>query len=93
MRSRFTAFVQGDADYLRFSWAPSECPAEVRVDPDRQWTTLDIVATERGRALDAEGVVEFVAHYDDGGQPGSLREHSRFVRHEGRWVYLDGQHG
>lgn len=93
MRSRFSAFVVGDVDYLRFSWAPTACPDDVRIDPGRQWTTLEIVATERGRALDAEGTVEFIAHYDDGGRSGSLHERSRFVRHEGRWVYLDGDHG
>ena len=93
MRSRFTAFATGDAEYLRVSWAPEQCPADVRIDPDRRWTRLEIIATERGRALDGEGIVEFVAHYADGERVGSLHERSRFRRHDGRWVYVDGDHG
>jgi SEC-C motif-containing protein len=34
--------------------------------------------------------VEFVARYKIGGRAHRLHEISRFVREEGRWLYVDG---
>jgi SEC-C motif-containing protein len=56
---------------------------------DQRWTELEILATVDGDLLDAGGAVEFRAHYERGGVPGSLHELSRFVRdEEHRWVYV-----
>lgn len=90
MRSRFTAFATGAADHLLRSWAAAVRPQEVRVDPDRRWTRLEILDVIDGRELAATGVVEFRAHYEVGGVPGMLRERSSFAREQGRWVYVDG---
>ncbi|WP_265521557.1 YchJ family protein [Oerskovia flava] len=90
MRSRYTAFVTGDADYLLASWHPSTRPERLDLDDDLVWRRLDILATEHGGPFDASGVVEFVAHYrDTAGGRGQLHEVSRFVRRDGRWFYLD----
>lgn len=88
MRSRYSAFVRGDADYLVHSWSPEQVPATIHLDPDRQWTGLEIVLTEAGRQLDVTGVVEFRASYVDERGPGVVAERSTFARHEGRWVYV-----
>jgi SEC-C motif-containing protein len=88
MRSRFAAFALGDAPYLLESWHPSSRPRRVRFDPDRHWVQLEVLATEGGGMLDAEGTVEFVAHHRRGDQVGELHEVSLFVRDEGRWRYL-----
>jgi SEC-C motif-containing protein len=90
MRSRFTAFALGLGDYLLASWHPSTRPATLELDPDVVWRRLQIVDTVAGGPDDAEGVVEFRASYRDAGGSGLLHERSRFARHEGRWVYLDG---
>lgn len=90
MRSRFTAFALGLGDYLLTSWHPSTRPATLELDPGVVWRRLQIVDTVAGGPDDAEGVVEFRASYRDAGGSGLLHERSRFVRHEGRWVYLDG---
>lgn len=94
MRSRYSAFSVGDADYLRWSWHPDDCPDAIRLSPTRRWCGLRIESTERGGALDAEGYVTFVAtSIDEGaGDQGTheLRERSRFTQHEGRWVYCHG---
>ncbi|MBQ0979894.1 MULTISPECIES: YchJ family protein [Micromonospora] len=90
MRSRFSAFALGDTGYLLRSWHSSTRPASLELDPGQRWTRLEIVETERGGLLDAAGTVTFHAHYRDAGRPGTLTEHSRFVREDGRWVYLDG---
>ncbi|MEU5943126.1 YchJ family protein [Micromonospora sp. NPDC047548] len=89
MRSRFSAFAVGDAAYLLHSWHSSTRPARVRLDPDEQWTRLEIVDTDRGGLFDSAGTVEFRAHYRESGRPETLHERSRFVRENGRWVYLD----
>ena len=88
MRSRYTAYVVGDVDYLLATWHPSTRPATLELDPDIAWRSLEIVRTERGGPLDREGVVEFAARYRADGQPGAQREVSRFVR-DGRWLYVD----
>jgi SEC-C motif domain protein len=52
-----------------------------------RWVGLDVLESSGGGLFDAEGVVEFRAHYRDHGRPGSMHERSRFVRHDGGWVY------
>ncbi|MFR9775681.1 YchJ family protein [Micromonospora sp. MS34] len=89
MRSRYTAFALGDADYLLRSWHSSTRPARLRLDPGTRWTRLEVLGADRGGLFDATGTVAFRAHYREAGRPGTLDEHSRFVREDGRWVYLD----
>jgi SEC-C motif domain protein len=90
MRSRFTAFAIGNADYLRVSWHPRTRPEQIDLDPEQRWLFLEILATAAGGLLDTDGVVEFRAHYRYPAGRGELHERSRFVRLDGRWVYLDG---
>lgn len=90
MRSRYTAHVIGAADHLARSWHPDTRPTVITLDPRRQWQGLEVIATERGRSLDASGEVEFVATSTIDGHPERLHERSRFVRVSGAWVYVDG---
>ena len=90
MRSRYTAFALGDIAYLRRSWHPDTCPAELAPDPKQRWLGLKIRATAAGAEQDDLGTVEFVARYKIDGRGHRLHELSEFVRHEGRWVYLRG---
>ncbi|WP_454195539.1 YchJ family protein [Nocardia sp. Marseille-Q1738] len=92
MRSRYTAFALGDADYLLRSWHPRTRPRELALDPAQRWLFLEITRTERGGLFDDTGAVEFVAHYRDADGRGALHETSRFARSGGAWVYLDGTH-
>ena len=87
MRSRFAAFALDDEAYVLSSWHPKTRPPDVEPDPGLRWTGLDILDTSGGGLFDAEGMVEFRAHYRDGGRPGDMHERSRFVRHDGAWVY------
>ncbi|WP_433341536.1 YchJ family protein [Micromonospora sp. CA-111912] len=89
MRSRFSAFAIGDAAYLLRSWHSSTRPERLRLDPGQRWTRLEILGTEQGGLFDSAGTVAFRAHHREGGRPGTLTEHSRFTREDGRWVYLD----
>ncbi len=90
MRSRYSAFVRGLADYLVQTWHPSTRPIEpIELDPGVRWLGLEV---RRHAALDADhAVVEFVARSKFGGRATRLHETSRFVREAGRWYYLDGQ--
>jgi SEC-C motif-containing protein len=91
MRSRYVAYLLGDADYIARTWHPSTRPGSVDLSRGPTWTGLQIRNTERGSPGDDEGSVEFVARYIAEGRPGSLHERSRFVREEGLWLYVDGE--
>ncbi|MFC7217559.1 YchJ family protein [Streptomyces polyrhachis] len=91
MRSRFCAFARRDAAYLLRTWHPAHRPAAIDFDPKLRWERLEILDTAAGSAFHDTGVVEFRAHYRDGGEAGEMRERSRFVRQDGAWVYLDAE--
>ncbi|MFC9595524.1 YchJ family protein [Streptomyces sp. NPDC056944] len=90
MRSRYSAFVVRDEAYLLRTWAPETRPGEVDFDPGMRWAGLEIEETGEGTAFHQHGTVTFTARYVHDGAPGSLHERSRFARHEGAWVYVDG---
>lgn len=91
MRSRYTANVYADGEYLIASWHPSTRPVNLRLDHSGvQWVGLEVVGGDRGTVQDSEGTVEFIAHYRVNHRDGLLHEVSRFVREDGRWYYLDG---
>jgi SEC-C motif domain protein len=85
MRSRYSAFALGDVPYLRRTWHPSTRPRRLTLDPAQRWTGLEVLSTTGGGPLDTTGTVAFVAH----STAGDLHEHSRFVREDGAWLYLD----
>ena len=94
MRSRYTAFVVGDEDYLFRTWHPRTRPEGPYGHPGTQWTGLSVDETVDGGAQDETGVVEFTASYRTGDGRGAvvadtLHERSRFTRRSGRWLYLD----
>ncbi|MGW2840864.1 YchJ family protein [Streptomyces sp. NPDC001493] len=91
MRSRYAAFVVRDAGYLLRTWHPATRPPAVEFDPGTRWERLEILDTTEGSAFHTTGTVTFRAHWTEGGRPGSMHERSTFVRHEGGWVYEDGE--
>lgn len=92
MRSRYSAFVVDDLDYLRDTWHPTTRPARLAPNPpDLRWLGLEV---RRQVALDAtHATVEFVARHKQRGRATRLHEISRFERVEGRWLYVDGVDG
>ncbi|MFD0022595.1 YchJ family protein [Streptomyces sp. NPDC058382] len=87
MRSRYAAFAVRDAAYLLRTWHPTTRPEALDLDPGTRWERLEILGTTEGSAFHTTGTVTFRAHFRDNGRAGSLHEQSRFVRHEGAWVY------
>ncbi|NII12184.1 YchJ family metal-binding protein [Oleiagrimonas sp. C23AA] len=92
MRSRYSAYVRKDAAYLQRSWHASTRPESLDMDDGGQptWLGLDV----RRHETDGDrAVVEFVARFRIGGSRAQrLHEISRFVREEGQWYYVDGDH-
>lgn len=94
MRSRYSAFVQQKVDYLMATHLEDDIPSAERRRALRitcrqvRWKGLRILATERGRKNDRDGVVKFEACYNGG----ILRETSLFQRRgnhlEGEWLYI-----
>jgi SEC-C motif-containing protein len=90
MRTRYSAYVLGEATYLGKTWHPSTCPGEMVMEEQLDWLGLEVVKCIAGLEGDEEGKVEFIARYRAGEQDGELHELSRFVKEDGQWLYLDG---
>jgi SEC-C motif-containing protein len=95
MRSRYTAYCQGNIDYLIATHHPSQRQPSHRASLTQsihqtQWQGLTIVQTHQGQPTDREGMVEFVAAYR-APRPGQLHERSHFVQEQGHWFYLKGE--
>ncbi|HHG8773049.1 TPA: YchJ family protein [Raoultella planticola] len=94
MRSRYSAFVMKDADYLIKTWHPSCQAQQFRTDLEKgfvktQWQGLTVFAADAGSHPD-EGFVSFVARFSDDNRPGVIIERSRFLKENGQWYYIDG---
>jgi SEC-C motif domain protein len=96
MRSRYSAFVEKNIDYLEKTLAP-----ESRSDFDKAstakwaseavWKGLKILSTDKGQASDKKGKVEFVATYTAEGQTLDHHEVSNFRQSDtGQWYFVDG---
>lgn len=101
MRSRYTAYTLRDEAYLLATWHPGTRPAAGLFEDDEGlvWFGLEIKSSLRLRKRkdaaeydpDADSdTVEFVARYKIGGRAHRLHEVSRFVREQGRWLYVEG---
>lgn len=99
MRSRYTAYVRQDVDYLIATWYPEHHPQQWRdaiADScrDTHWLGLTVLDAAAGSHAQ-EGFVEFAARYTEPGRPtrpAVLHERSRFLRLHDRWYYVDGVH-
>jgi len=89
MRSRYSAFVQGDVPYLLATWHSSQRPAELKLETAGKWLGLEIKQHRVTGTDTAE--VEFVARFRVGGKALRQHERSRFVREDERWFYVEGE--
>ncbi|MBT9540561.1 YchJ family metal-binding protein [Thiobacillus sp.] len=91
MRSRYSAYVLGLETYLKATWHPNTCPANLELDatPRPQWLGLTVKAYT---PLDEHhATVEFIARYKLNGRASKLHEVSRFEKIDGHWLYADGE--
>jgi SEC-C motif-containing protein len=96
MRARYSAYALGRVDFIRDTMAP-----ETRKDFDRksvtrwssqsQWLGLEVQSTDKGQPCDADGIVEFTAHFTSEGKKQAHHERAlfRFEPAEKSWVFVD----
>lgn len=92
MRSRYSAYVRLLPDYLLATWHPDTRPESLSLEePTAQRTRwLGLAVHEHTRTDPDHAQVRFTARYRiGGGSAVKMQEHSRFVRQDGRWLYLD----
>ena len=95
MRSRYSAFVYGEIDYLVETTFPTRRTDDLKDDfhlayGSVRWIGLEIMSTSQGKSSDKVGKVEFKASYFEDGHIKIHYEHSRFRRKKGKWYYVDG---
>lgn len=89
MRSRYSAFVVADADYLHQTTHMSKRKgnskeAYLKSAKDTKWLKLEIISSDFD-------TVEFKAFYlNKKLQPEVLHEKSNFKLEDGKWYYVDG---
>jgi len=94
MRSRYSAYVLGDADYLLASWHGSTRPAELSLTdaPGRRTVWLGLKVESHTITGEDTAEVSFTASLRvGGGSAQRMHERSRFVREHGHWFYVDGE--
>ncbi len=92
MRSRYSAYVRQLADYLRQTWHPDTRPAELSLDeaPGQRTQWLGLTVNDHTVTGTDSAEVRFTARYRiGGGSAVRMTEHSRFLRIDGCWYYLD----
>nr|WP_246580074.1 YchJ family metal-binding protein [Candidatus Sodalis endolongispinus] len=98
MRSRYSAYVLQNVNYLIATWHP-QAGAEAWRDEitagfgTTRWRGLEVQECATGQDSDT-GYVTFLARFYDERQRrnGFIHERSRFVRLNERWYYVDGRH-
>ncbi|MDB4966161.1 MAG: motif domain protein [Myxococcales bacterium] len=95
MRSRYSAHVLGNIDYIVATHDPGTRGGLDRAAVERwalesEWLGLQIIAAAGGPD-DVQGAVEFKASYRNARIAVVHHERSRFRRHDGRWLYVDGE--
>ena len=77
MRSRYTAYHEGDSAYLLDTWHPDTRPPTLSLEPEVHWIGLKVLETSQGQADDEFCTVHFQARYKVNGKAGRLEENSR----------------
>ena len=91
MRSRYTAYTQGNIEYIAQTMAGR---AAIGFDPISAkqwalsviWNKLEVLSSS---AQGDKGEVRFKAYFSSAGKPHIMTEHSLFERINGRWMYVD----
>jgi SEC-C motif domain protein len=94
MRSRYTAYAQGNIDYVEATLSPTALKEFDRKSATEWsnkavWKGLEIHTVEQGQPGDKEGVVDFTAHYEMEGKDIPHRERSLFKFADGKWAFVD----
>ena len=96
MRSRYSAFVTHNIDYIHNTLDPTR-KHEFDSENIKEWATkstwegLQIAATEKGGVDDTEGTVEFIARFSIEGVSRTHHEVGVFRKENGIWYFVNGE--
>lgn len=93
MRSRYSAFVLANGNYLMQSHHTSTQPlkekkAIVKWAKSVQWIKLEVIETTKGTENDTDGTVTFKAYFYDHGKIDVIHEKSAFLKENNIWKYV-----
>ncbi len=96
MRSRYSAFVKGELEYLKGTIIPTSLHDydEKNIkewSTQSEWKGLTVVKSKKGQINDDEGEVEFIAKFSFNGEDREHHEAAQFKKLNGQWYYDDGQ--
>jgi len=96
LRSRYTAFVKGEIDYI-LSTHDAETRDQVKRDEieswakESSWLGLEILQIHPEAADGNEAMIDFMARYETDGKTYDHTERSAFKRKNGKWFFYDAQ--
>ncbi|HLV14505.1 MAG TPA: YchJ family metal-binding protein [Xanthomarina sp.] len=93
MRSRYSAFVLANGDYLmqthhRSTRPNSEKKAIENWAKSVEWIKLEVLETTHGLNNDKDGTVTFNAYFYENGHVDVIHEKSTFIKENETWYYL-----
>lgn len=93
MRSRYSAYVKGEVDYIANTQSGKAAIGFDKVQAkawseQADWKSLTVLNTKQDGD---KGEVEFMSHYILQGRPSYMHERSQFERIDGVWFYTDGK--
>jgi SEC-C motif-containing protein len=96
LRSRYTAYVKTQIDYIYDTTHPSRRgdvnrDQIVKWSKKSQWLGLEIISREAGGPEDDSGTIQFTASYRDKEKTIEHKEIAQFKKAEGRWYFFDGK--
>jgi len=94
MRSRYSAFVLANIEYLQKSHYSQTRPSKKEKREIEKWTKsvkwlkLEILNITKGTTNDTVGTVEFKAFFMENGAINVIHENSKFAIENNHWVYV-----
>ncbi len=97
MRSRYSAFVVANINYLMNTHHPKTRPSKdkksiLKWTRSVEWKGLEIITTSVCEPSSLEAYVEFKASFIEDGTLANIHENSYFVKENGKWLYKSGIH-
>lgn len=95
MRSRYTAFVKQDIEYIKETMTGEVLEDFDEVDAldwakNASWLGLEILDAPEVTDNAKKGFVEFIANYELNGEMQALHEYSHFRKSGDKWFYISG---
>ncbi|MCQ4257624.1 YchJ family protein [Stutzerimonas stutzeri] len=94
MRSRYSAYVLSEIDYLKATTLPSQ-QASLDLQSMKDWSVgsvwlgLEVEQTQLLGGQPEHALVSFTARWHDQAGEHSQHERSAFVQHGGQWYFID----